>query len=103
VFRRPQGRLRRVYPHSDIVRGPFARPCQRASMTASRRRAGPTHRLPMDPSDPYAAWLGRTEERRDTVTAPRVAALAATLDRDDPVPGPATTLPPLWHWLYFLP
>ena len=58
---------------------------------------------PMDPSDPYAAWLGRTEERRDTVTATPVAALAATLDRDDPAPSAGTTLPPLWHWLYFLP
>jgi len=58
---------------------------------------------PMDPSDPYAAWLGRTEERRDTVTATPVAALAATLDRDDPAPNAGTTLPPLWHWLYFLP
>jgi len=58
---------------------------------------------PMDPSDPYAAWLGRTEERRDTVTATPVAALAATLDRDDPAPSTGTLLPPLWHWLYFLP
>jgi len=57
----------------------------------------------MDSSDPYAAWLGRTEERRDTVTATPVAALAATLDRDDPAPNAGTTLPPLWHWLYFLP
>src|SRR6476659_5874868 len=57
----------------------------------------------MDPSDPYAAWLGRTEERRDTITATPVAALAATLDRDDPAPAPGTPLPPLWHWLYFLP
>ncbi|MDQ6638759.1 MAG: acyl-CoA dehydrogenase, partial [Pseudomonadota bacterium] len=57
----------------------------------------------MDPSDPYADWLGRTEERRDTVTATPVAALAATLDRDDPAPGTGTPLPPLWHWLYFLP
>src|SRR6187455_2310645 len=72
---------------------------------------GPTARTPgrdfslspMDPSDPYAAWLGRTEERRDTVTATPVAALAATLDRDDPAPNAGTTLPPLWHWLYFLP
>lgn len=39
----------------------------------------------------------------DLVTAAPVAALAATLDlrRDDPRPGDA--LPPLWHWLYFLP
>jgi len=59
--------------------------------------------IAMEPSDPYAAWLGRTEERRDTVTATPMAALAATLDRDDPAPSAGTTLPPLWHWLYFLP
>jgi 3-methylfumaryl-CoA hydratase len=29
--------------------------------------------------------------------------LSATLDRDDPPPAPGTELPPLWHWLYFLP
>ena len=57
----------------------------------------------MDPSDPFAPWLGRTEERLDTVTTTPMAALAATLDRDDPAPGPGTPLPPLWHWLYFLP
>ena len=32
-----------------------------------------------------------------------VAALSATLDRDDPAPVPGTALPPLWHWLYFTP
>ena len=57
----------------------------------------------MDSPDPYAAWLGRTEQRLDTVTATPVAALAATLDRDDPAPIAGTALPPLWHWLYFLP
>jgi 3-methylfumaryl-CoA hydratase len=57
----------------------------------------------MDPSDPLAAWLGRTEERRDTATPTPVAALAATLDRDDPEPFAGMPLPPLWHWLYFLP
>ena len=74
-------------------------------MTASAptRGAANSRRRPMDPTDPYAAWLGRTEERRDTVTATPVAALAATLDRDDPAPVPGTALPPLWHWLYFLP
>ena len=48
-------------------------------------------------------WIGKTETRSDIVTAAPVAALAATLDieRDDPKPGDA--LPPLWHWLYFLP
>ena len=53
--------------------------------------------------DGLDAWLGRTEQRHDTITATPVAALAATLDRDDPAPQVGSALPPLWHWLYFLP
>jgi 3-methylfumaryl-CoA hydratase len=49
------------------------------------------------------AWIGRTETRTDQVTAAPMAALSATLDRDDPPPKPGDPLPPLWHWLYFLP
>jgi 3-methylfumaryl-CoA hydratase len=48
-------------------------------------------------------WQGRTETLIDTVTAAPVRALSATLDRDDALPVPGTALPPLWHWLYFLP
>ena len=49
-------------------------------------------------------WIGRTEARRDTLTAAPLAGLAATLDRaDDPPPAAGTALPPLAHWLYFLP
>jgi 3-methylfumaryl-CoA hydratase len=48
-------------------------------------------------------WIGRTEIRDDQVTAAPMAALSATLDRDDPPPQPGDPLPPLWHWLYFLP
>ncbi|MDP1655232.1 MAG: MaoC family dehydratase N-terminal domain-containing protein [Hylemonella sp.] len=48
-------------------------------------------------------WIGRQESRTDNLTATPVAALSATLDRDDPPPAPGTTLPPLWHWLYFTP
>ena len=49
------------------------------------------------------AWVGRAERRTDIVTAAPVAALSATLDRDDPEPMPGSDLPPLWHWLYFTP
>jgi 3-methylfumaryl-CoA hydratase len=51
----------------------------------------------------YADWLGRTRQQDDVVTAAPVRALAATLDRDDPPPAEGDPLPPLWHWLYFLP
>jgi 3-methylfumaryl-CoA hydratase len=48
-------------------------------------------------------WLGRTELRDDTIGATPLAALSATLDRDDAWPAPGSVVPPLWHWLYFLP
>jgi 3-methylfumaryl-CoA hydratase len=48
-------------------------------------------------------WIGRQEIRRDTVTPTPVSGLAATLDRDDGEVELGDTLPPLWHWLYFLP
>lgn len=38
----------------------------------------------------------------DVITAAPVRGLAATLDRDVPS-SPGSELPPLWHWLFFLP
>ncbi len=49
------------------------------------------------------AWQGRSELRHDLVGAAPLRALSATLDRDDPAPAMGTAVPPLWHWLYFLP
>jgi len=48
-------------------------------------------------------WQGKSETLSDTLTATPVAALSATLDRDDPAPAAGPAVPPLWHWLYFLP
>ncbi|HXZ49738.1 MAG TPA: MaoC family dehydratase N-terminal domain-containing protein [Usitatibacter sp.] len=48
-------------------------------------------------------WIGRSETRRDTVTAAPLVALSALLDRDDPAPRLGDFAPPLAHWLYFLP
>ena len=48
-------------------------------------------------------WQGKSETLSDSLTAMPVAALSATLDRDDPAPALGTAVPPLWHWLYFLP
>ena len=60
------------------------------------------------PSTPdLAAWIGRSETLSDSATATPYAALSATLDRAGPEgnqrPPAGTPLPPLWHWLYFLP
>jgi 3-methylfumaryl-CoA hydratase len=55
------------------------------------------------------SWQGRSERHQDDITAAPVASLSATFDRDDPEPVSGTSgflgtaLPPLWHWLYFLP
>jgi len=57
----------------------------------------------MDTLEHLRSWIGRSEQRTDTITAAPLAALAATLDRDDPPPATGTAVPPLWHWLYFLP
>lgn len=47
------------------------------------------------------AWVGKTEARTDQITSMPVAALSATLDIDAPRAG--DPLPPLWHWMWFLP
>ena len=51
----------------------------------------------------FSEWIGRSEEASDTVSPTPYAALAATLDRAAERPPAGTALPPLWHWLYFLP
>jgi 3-methylfumaryl-CoA hydratase len=48
-------------------------------------------------------WVGKTETVSDQITPVPVAALAATLDIDAPASLPGDPVPPLWHWLYFLP
>jgi 3-methylfumaryl-CoA hydratase len=64
------------------------------------------HELPAITSELLAqlrSWEGRSETLHDEITAAPVRNLSATLDRDDPLPAAGTQLPPLWHWLYFLP
>src|SRR5882762_6773015 len=48
-------------------------------------------------------WVGRQETTGDTVTTAPVAALTATLDHPSASVVAGDVLPPLWHWLYFLP
>ena len=53
--------------------------------------------------DHLRSWIGKQETLHDEVTRFPIAALSATLDRDDAPPQAGDALPPLWHWLYFLP
>lgn len=48
-------------------------------------------------------WIGRSERRTDVISPVPLAALAATLDRDEPYPRAGDAAPPLAHWLYFWP
>lgn len=49
-----------------------------------------------------SGWIGRRERAEDTAALVPLKALTAALDRNDP-PGAGEPIPPLWHWLYFLP
>ena len=53
--------------------------------------------------DDLAAWIGRSETLHDSMGAAPLHALNATLDHAPLAAAPGTPLPPLWHWLYFLP
>ncbi len=57
--------------------------------------------MPLD-SD-FQQWVGRSQHATDTVTAMPIKALAATLNIANRASQLQAELPPLWHWLYFLP
>ncbi|MGE4242827.1 FAS1-like dehydratase domain-containing protein [Ramlibacter sp.] len=63
----------------------------------------PTTALTPDILATLKGWVGKTETLHDRITPTPMRALIASLDRDDPAPQAGTVLPPLWHWLYFLP
>ena len=66
-------------------------------MVPSRRTAGSETKL-----EQLSDWIGRTERIRDVLTDfPRLG-LSALLDYENP-PWKPDQLPPLAHWLYFLP
>jgi 3-methylfumaryl-CoA hydratase len=50
----------------------------------------------------FRAWIGRSEEARDIAAKGPLERLAALLDHES-WPWPADQVPPLGHWLYFLP
>jgi 3-methylfumaryl-CoA hydratase len=49
------------------------------------------------------AWVGRNETVSDVIGNAPIRALRATLDNPPAAAEAGTPLPPLWHWLYFLP
>jgi 3-methylfumaryl-CoA hydratase len=51
----------------------------------------------------WRTWIGKTDSATDEVTRAPIAALSATLDLDAAYGDTVEALPPLWHWLYFLP
>jgi 3-methylfumaryl-CoA hydratase len=54
-------------------------------------------------SNDWADWIGRTETVADAIHPTPVLALNATLDHEPVDATAGMALPPLWHWLYFLP
>lgn len=58
------------------------------------------------PCENLRAWLGRTRDVRDTIRAQPAEFLRATLEQTQIANAAAltsgATLPPCWHWLFFL-
>ena len=52
-----------------------------------------------DSAEKLDAWLEKTEVAKDDITAFPLKAMAATLEQNQT----DDVVPPLWHWLYFLP
>lgn len=51
----------------------------------------------------HSEWIGRSQETHDMISAGPIDRLSATLDRDDPAARRDDAIPPLAHWLFFLP
>jgi 3-methylfumaryl-CoA hydratase len=51
----------------------------------------------------FAEWIGRTEVVHDNLARSQAAAAAALFDEDSLTRTGLDSLPPLWHWFYFLP
>ncbi len=55
-----------------------------------------------DSQQQFSGWIGKAQSASSILTIGPMEGLAATLDRDSTVFSLGDTLPPLWHWLYFL-
>ena len=52
--------------------------------------------------DHLRTWIGKSQSETDTITAAPLRMMRATLDLPL-AQSESSALPPLWHWLYFLP
>ena len=55
-----------------------------------------------DSEQQFQEWVGKTQSTSSILTIAPIEGLAATLNRDDAPFSLGDSLPPLWHWLYFL-
>ncbi|MCP5368205.1 MAG: MaoC family dehydratase N-terminal domain-containing protein [Hyphomicrobiales bacterium] len=62
----------------------------------------PQASTPLD-VDHLRGWVGSTEETHELIAAAPLAGLAATLDRDEPMPADGDPVPPGGSWLFFQP
>jgi 3-methylfumaryl-CoA hydratase len=53
--------------------------------------------------DELRQWVGKSQLERDFVHLTPMKSMTALLDRDAGEIAAGSALPPLWHWLYFLP
>ncbi len=75
----------------------------RLTLVGSTKTAWREHALDTAEIQDLQKWIGRSEMVSDEVAIRPLIALAATLDIDAPPPRHGDPVPPLWHWLYFLP
>ena len=75
----------------------------RKTVVHSGLESNPNEPPSMTTDPDLAAWIGRSETLTDVISVPPVQALNATLDHPPAAVSVGSVLPPLWHWLYFLP
>ena len=56
-----------------------------------------------DSATDFRAWIGRTEQTLDPISAAQAQAAHATFDETGAPPGEGDALPLPWHWFFFLP
>ena len=54
-------------------------------------------------AEDFADWVGRSQTREEEITARPMVGMRACLDREVCEIVQGEPVPPLWHWLYFLP